>query len=762
MPTVREVMDYIIKSAQSRGIDPNIALRVFNQESGFNPAATNITPREKSYGVTQLNTQGGLGVEAQKRGIDPTDPSQWMKHVDFSLDTVLRDGWRQWMGAKDTGVGRWQGVNAMANPPRPPGNIPVASGGNRTALIIHHSGGRGDHHGVINTLNQRGLGAQYIIDRNGNIHETGLPSRHMRPGQGVGKGLDNSNTYGVEIIGKDDNDILPIQIEAAKKLREQLGIDPKRVFGHGEVNTHKQATEGQQVVRAIRGMGGETSVAAPKAGTIDIGDKPQLAQLQPKSPFDTKVKATNWTLGQTAPTEQANTMARHPGFEENIKRAMAERGVQVAGFVPPGLTRDAATTRGAANKNVAPKGTIKDAEGEAKRAEELRNVPNAGEQISGGKNLTPEQQAEIAAWNKAHEDWLDGNGPMPGPPPNFKPNARGAGEAAAAAPGRAVIPYDPNVSAQNDPSGRGALISAKIRGTAREGGQPPPRLPPPPGGKQGDLAGPTAAAGAGAVVAGTMAGTQRPEAEKKNTGIPPSLEYLLVSGIPTVKEAMKDPETAGATKKVIQKVISTKARQDAAKADMANDPTFYQRQASKMTNQGGMGDPGSPQYDRMMQDAVARDNAGVMARRGQQPRPQQDPALQAVQQRIQQGPPPEEQPRSRGTISIRPTPDAIRNAPNTPVYPQPGPGQEKGGGPPPEPYPTAPTAGPSPHRFQQYGDAPPSQALPTGYQAPAESVVNHGYNGVPPQMNAQMMDPTMMQLMQFFTQGGGGGGFEGP
>ena len=754
MPTVREVMDYIIKSAQSRGIDPNIALRVFNQESGFNPAATNITPREKSYGVTQLNTQGGLGVEAQKRGIDPTDPSQWMKHVDFSLDTVLRDGWRQWMGAKDTGVGRWQGVNAMANPPRPPGNIPVASGGNRTALIIHHSGGRGDHHGVINTLNQRGLGAQYIIDRNGNIHETGLPSRHMRPGQGVGKGLDNSNTYGVEIIGKDDNDILPIQIEAAKKLREQLGIDPKRVFGHGEVNTHKQATEGQQVVRAIRGMSGETNVAQPKAGTIDIGDKPQLAQLQPKSPFDNKVKATNWTLGQTAPTEQANTMARHPGFEENIKRAMAERGVQVAGFVPPGLTRGSAETRAAANKNVptkgAPKSTVPDAETQIGR----KDAP-----------VTADEQAAISAWNKAHEDWLNGDGPNPGPPPTGRPEPRtgsATNPARATDPqtGTAVVPYDPP-AVQNDPA-RQALIAAKIRGTARPANAPPPQLPPPPGGKQGDLAGPTAAAGAGAVVAGTMAGTQRPEAEKKNTGIPPSLEYLLVSGIPTVKEAMKDPETAGATKKVIQKVISTKARQDAAKADMANDPTFYQRQASKMTNQGGMGDPGSPQYDRMMQDAVARDNAGVMARRGQQPRPQQDPALQAVQQRIQQGPPPEEQPRSRGTISIRPTPDAIRNAPNTPVYPQPGPGQEKGGGPPPEPYPTAPTAGPSPHRFQQYGDAPPSQALPTGYQAPAESVVNHGYNGVPPQMNAQMMDPTMMQLMQFFTQGGGGGGFEGP
>jgi hypothetical protein len=757
MPTRQEVIDYITNAASLRGIDPSVVLRVFQQESGLNPFAKNVTPREQSYGIAQLNLQGGLGVEARKRGVEPTDPNQWQKHVDFSLDTVLKDGWRQWMGAKDTGVGRWQGVNAMANPPRPPGNIPPPN--SRTALIIHHSGGRGDHHGVINTLNQRGLGAQYIIDRNGNIHETGLPSRHMRTGQGVGKGLGNHNTYGVEIIGKDDNDILPVQIEAAKKLREQLNIDPKQVFGHGEVNTHKQRTEGQRVVQAIRGMTApsNTQVASPKAGTIDIGDKPQLAQLQPEPSINKMQINTprgNVSLGQLSPTETGSTMARHPGFEENIKRAMKESGVQVAGFVPPGLTKGAATTRDAANRNVAPKGTPADAEAAAKRSEELKNVPNASEQISGGKNLTPEQMQELSAWNKAHEDWLDGNGPMPGPPPNFKGNAaKGAAGAPAETytPKNAVIPYDPNVSAQNDPSGRGALMAAKIRGTAREGGQPPPRLPPPDN-KQGDLVGPTAAAGTGAVAIGAMAGTERPEAKKTGGKIPGNapgdeltIEHLIAQGIPTIKEAMKNPKTAAAAKETVKGLITTRARQDAMKADMGNDPTFYQRNASKMTNQNGMGDPGSPQYDRMMQDAVARDNAGVMARRGQPQQPQQAPQPQRAAPPQQQAPPQQ----SRGTISIRPTPQAIRDADrpitNAELMPGPNAGSQA------QRFP--PSGPPQPPSFAERVQ-PPAYG---GMTPPARPVDPSG--GIPQGFAAGQMpsNAAMQQLMQFFTGGGSGG-----
>ncbi|PZP65463.1 transglycosylase SLT domain-containing protein, partial [Methylorubrum populi] len=105
-----EVAEYVKQAAIERGIDPNTALRVINQESGFNVAAKNLTAREQSYGVMQLNTMGGLGVDAMKAGIDVRDPSTWRRQVDFGLDTVKRDGWRQWYGARDIGISRWEGI----------------------------------------------------------------------------------------------------------------------------------------------------------------------------------------------------------------------------------------------------------------------------------------------------------------------------------------------------------------------------------------------------------------------------------------------------------------------------------------------------------------------------------------------------------------------------------------------------------------------------------------------------------------------------
>lgn len=105
-----DVAAYVQQAAVQRGIDPSVALRVINQESGFNTAARNLTSKEQSYGVMQLNTQGGLGVDALKAGIDVRDPSTWRQQVDFGLDTVKKDGWRQWYGARDIGVSRWEGI----------------------------------------------------------------------------------------------------------------------------------------------------------------------------------------------------------------------------------------------------------------------------------------------------------------------------------------------------------------------------------------------------------------------------------------------------------------------------------------------------------------------------------------------------------------------------------------------------------------------------------------------------------------------------
>ena len=131
----------------------------------------------------------------------------------------------------------------------------------RKAFVIHHTAGHGSAKGVVQVLNNRRLGVQWVIDREGRIWRT-LPPRSIggqilnssglaRRHSGL-SGLHNRNTEGVEVIAKDDADILPIQVETAKKLARALGYAPWQVVPHGEVNRgHKQATEGETISRAI-------------------------------------------------------------------------------------------------------------------------------------------------------------------------------------------------------------------------------------------------------------------------------------------------------------------------------------------------------------------------------------------------------------------------------------------------------------------------------------------------------------------------------
>lgn len=130
----------------------------------------------------------------------------------------------------------------------------------KSGFVVHHTAGRGTAEGVLNTFRQRNFPTQYIIDREGRSYRVlrpGMQGQHMREGQGVGQGLNNTNTEGVEVIANDDSDVLPVQVAAAQSLVSSLGYSPNQVFGHGEVNPHKQRTEGATIVRAIKGGAGE-------------------------------------------------------------------------------------------------------------------------------------------------------------------------------------------------------------------------------------------------------------------------------------------------------------------------------------------------------------------------------------------------------------------------------------------------------------------------------------------------------------------------
>ncbi len=123
--------------------------------------------------------------------------------------------------------------------------------GNPAAFIFHHSGGRSD---PVQTLRQRGLGVQFVMDRDGNIKQVGGQGEsHMRPGSGAGAGLSNANTVGMEVTARDNRDVTPAQVAAAQKFIAQHYPDIP-VYGHGQVNPgHKQPDEGMAIVNAIQG-----------------------------------------------------------------------------------------------------------------------------------------------------------------------------------------------------------------------------------------------------------------------------------------------------------------------------------------------------------------------------------------------------------------------------------------------------------------------------------------------------------------------------
>lgn len=124
-----ELVDYIRRAAQARGIDPDVAVRVARSEGGLSnpfrhgegPApksqAAGFGATENSYGPFQLYVSGtgaGLGDRAMRAGIDPS--KDWQKGIDFALDEVTRKGWGQWYGAKGQGITGMMGVGGKPAP----------------------------------------------------------------------------------------------------------------------------------------------------------------------------------------------------------------------------------------------------------------------------------------------------------------------------------------------------------------------------------------------------------------------------------------------------------------------------------------------------------------------------------------------------------------------------------------------------------------------------------------------------------------------
>lgn len=168
-PSVQELEAYIRQAAQSRGIDPDTAVRVARSE-GLAPGVwqSNVTKggrREPSYGPYQLLVGGGdtgfptgMGNDfVQSTGKHPSDPTTAYSQIDFALDRAKSGGWSPWYGAKAVGVGQWAGIKdggadpyaAMADGPKgqetykPPVFGSMAPGGGGSDDLMGGAGGMG-------------------------------------------------------------------------------------------------------------------------------------------------------------------------------------------------------------------------------------------------------------------------------------------------------------------------------------------------------------------------------------------------------------------------------------------------------------------------------------------------------------------------------------------------------------------------------------------------------------------------------------------
>ena len=116
----------------------------------------------------------------------------------------------------------------------PSGAMLAATGLPPEAFVMHHTGGGRTPADIQNTLRQRGLGVEYIMDRDGNITVAGKPgAANILPGWGKGAGLNNKNIVGMEVIAKDNKDVTPKQIEFRealhpRKLSKHSCLRPRR------------------------------------------------------------------------------------------------------------------------------------------------------------------------------------------------------------------------------------------------------------------------------------------------------------------------------------------------------------------------------------------------------------------------------------------------------------------------------------------------------------------------------------------------------
>jgi N-acetylmuramoyl-L-alanine amidase len=124
---------------------------------------------------------------------------------------------------------------------------------------LHHTAGGGTPEGIVNDwrTHRPGVGAQFIMDRDGIVHDVRKEFGYVGtagildsavPG---GMNVRNRNSVQMEIIAKDDKDVTDLQAQRAAAF---IAADYPRatVYGHGQVNPgHRLPDEGQKARLAV-------------------------------------------------------------------------------------------------------------------------------------------------------------------------------------------------------------------------------------------------------------------------------------------------------------------------------------------------------------------------------------------------------------------------------------------------------------------------------------------------------------------------------
>ena len=132
--------------------------------------------------------------------------------------------------------------------------------------ILHHTGckngpcsdGYDSPEAYAEHWHETGKGVHFLVDEKGGIHQIQDIKKsgvHTKPGNtafGRKHGINNSNSFGIEVDAQDDKHVTPAQQEAVIRLMKLLGMDAKNIIGHGENYTGKQKQAGQKILQKIQ------------------------------------------------------------------------------------------------------------------------------------------------------------------------------------------------------------------------------------------------------------------------------------------------------------------------------------------------------------------------------------------------------------------------------------------------------------------------------------------------------------------------------